>query len=318
VIHERKCVACGSREISIYPARIAPFVASRLWKSQKIPSHLVRCQQCLFTFFNPRFDESENSCLYKDYRGLDYQRERQRYEPFYTKEFNEALGNNSKEIQDRRENISALIKKHVRVADVNCVLDFGGDRGQFIPEEFSAKERFVYDISGIKPMEGITTISDYSLLQNYSFQFVMCCHVLEHISYPLDMLKQILELGDSGTVFYFEVPFESPFDNKPGSGRMSFNGLWPRFKNLAMGSANYCIVHPIWGLRGARYLFPRLWNQILNNQDFWMHEHINLFSTISFENLLRHAGFRPLEIRESNMNIGWPTAGTISCLCRKA
>ncbi len=291
------CVACGSRDVSIFKAHISPFISHRVWKSKPVRAELVKCKQCSLVFYNPRLDESENSLLYRDYRGSEYQKERQKFEDRYTAELNEAIGKNDAEIRIRKQNLLEFIKPYVEFQEVKAVLDFGGDRGQFILDEFTLAKKYVYDISGVQTPSGVQSISDFTSLQKKYFDFVMCCHILEHLSYPLDMLGKIHQLGNKDTLFYFEVPLENPCDRK------SISTFSPNLIGRYLFFSNPLL------LKLSQYLF--------NGPTMGMHEHVNLFSVNSLENLLIHSGFSPVVTKDFMMDLGRAKSRIISCLCKK-
>jgi hypothetical protein len=204
------CVICGSNDLTGYNTYCTPFLAERIWNTVPFPVLLLHCNNCDFIFYSPRPDESELELLYKNYRGPEYQKQREKFEKGYTKELNESTGNNKLEIEERKSIMSCFLAGRFDTGKVKSVLDYGGDRGQFIPDEFNAADRYVYDISNNPLCPGIKRIVDLSESTDKQFDFILCCHVLEHASNPHIIINRIKEFSHKNTKFYFEVPLHSP------------------------------------------------------------------------------------------------------------
>ena len=254
------CIICGSPDLTGYTTVCSPFLAERIWNTGHVRVQLVHCNACGITFYNPRLNDNELERLYKDYRSPGYQRQRERHEPWYTREAN----NTETEIDERTSNISDIFARRCDAGQVRTVLDYGGDRGQFIPGEFAHADRYVYDISNVPLLPGIKRVSDITT----KFDIIMCCHVLEHVSDPHEVIDRIMQFSHSGTKFYFELPADLPLL------------LTPRFINVFFAVVNS---------RAAKLYF-----RIVNRPDgvvfCRMHEHINYFSGKSLEMLLESHG----------------------------
>jgi hypothetical protein len=283
-------VSCGSKRLRKYDAVIAPFIAKRVWDSPTPSANLMFCKDCGMTFFNPRLSDEEMSRLYRDYRGEEYQRVRQQVEPGYTVDDNDMLKSSTTYLDLRKRTIVEFIAKRVDLAKIKTVLDFGGDRGQYFSDDFRESERFVYDISGVELVEGVQR---YDGKQNRTFDMLLCCHVLEHLSYPRLILDRIKMCGDRSTLFYFEVPWEYP------------------------------LVSPHEGLRGKIELFiishPVFYNNYnkIKKYKFKMHEHINYFNEKSLSNLLTMNGFEILALERVALTGDRIGTNVISCLAKK-
>lgn len=294
----KQCIACGSRQLSYCRAYAAPFLLERIGASPSArqPVQLVRCQRCSMVFFNPRLNEREMSLLYRDYRGVQYQRMRQRHEPNYTREFNKGIGSHAKELANRKGNTAEIIRRHAQAEDVRSILDFGGDRGQFIPEDLAPNGKVVFDISGCESLPGITTVPTLEHLQGRKFDLIMCSHVLEHVSKPLDVLETLRTFGHRDTLYYFEVPLESPFD---------------------VADAPWSLRTTAWNLLFRIPFALRLVQDVLRRGRFYMHEHVNLFSINSLQQMLSNNSFIVLEARGCMLDIGWTDTHVGCCLCMK-
>ena len=144
---EQKCLICNSKNTKTYPTKISDFLISRMLQSKdNIDTNLIHCSECGFAYYDYRPSNDEITRLYKDYRDDKYQKVRQSYEPWYTKEINSLIGNNPTECKNRAKNLSYIINKYVDLNNIHNVLDFAGDKGQHIPDIFADKNKYVYDI----------------------------------------------------------------------------------------------------------------------------------------------------------------------------
>lgn len=209
---EKRCLFCGSRNLTMKKARFVPFLEERMFCSDPKETLAVHCKNCDFWFSSYRPDEEEMTRLYSGYRDEHYQKQRQKYEPYYTEEFNFNLGHNAANIVSRKMFLEKLIKKHLIPEKITKVLDYGGDNGQFIPDCFSKAEKFVYEVSNVPTIEGVSNISEEDIIKNCDFDFVMCCHVLEHVPYPAELIKKLCSYCKEAGYIYLEVPYEAiPF-----------------------------------------------------------------------------------------------------------
>ncbi len=148
--------------------------------------------------------DEEIARLYAGYRGDEYYKARHACEPWYTRAANDGIGGDPHEIASRKQNLTAVLGDHAK--SITTVLDYGGDRGQMIPDTLG-RERFVYEISDAPAVDGVQRITQ---LDGRKFDFVMLAHVLEHCSQPKDMLNTLKPLLHERSLLYLEVPFERP------------------------------------------------------------------------------------------------------------
>jgi SAM-dependent methyltransferase len=264
------CIICGSNDLINFITKCSPFLAKRIWDSRPFDVKLVHCKNCDFTFYNPRPDDEELERLYKNYREPEYQKQREKYDKGYTKELNDSIGNDKTEIEERKSNMLSVIKGRFAIKKVRNVLDFGGDRGQFIIDEFDAADRYVYDISGAPLLPTIKRITDIAESDKKKFDFIMCCHVLEHVPDPNELIERIMKFSHKETKFYFELPSQLP-PLMTGVFLMLF------FKFI---SSNGRIFR----------FYAKIRQRSIEDSFFQMHEHINYFSIVSLKRLLESNG----------------------------
>lgn len=207
-----KCIICGNPHLKYYEAEFVPFLKERMFENNEIQTKLIYCPDCGIYYSSYRPTNKEMELLYKNYRDENYLKQRQKYEPDYTAEFNKKLGYSEINKTIKNNYMQSLLSKYADKNKIKTVLDYGGDSGQNIPSFFKESEKFVYDISGVKPIEGVKAIKDVEL-HNKKWDFIMCNHVLEHVSDPLNIINEITDiLADEG-LLYIELPNDIPYIN---------------------------------------------------------------------------------------------------------
>jgi len=219
------CPCCESKNFRKNPSVLMPFIAKRVfgydlvsidesWKLFNFPLGLClsqccscQCQECGFLFLDMRFDDEEMSSLYRNYREDEYTKLRDFYEPGYA-EKNATMQQGIKYKSDIELFLSDL-------GHYKTVLDWGGDDGLNTP--FSSSEKvYIYDISGNDVLGNFISVSENDIKDN-SYDLIICSNVLEHVSYPKNILSEISELMNDNTVLYIEVPYEKLMQNDPES-----------------------------------------------------------------------------------------------------
>ena len=221
----KNCPCCNSTNFAKSPSVLMPFIAKRVfgydlisidksWNLFNFPEGLClsqccscQCKECGFLFLDMRFDDEEMSSLYANYREDEYTIIRDFYEPGYA-EKNKTMQDGIKYKPDIELFLSDL-------GTYNHVLDWGGDDGINTP--FSNAEKvFIYDISGNQVINDFISLSENNI-KKYKYDLIVCSNVLEHVSYPKDILSEITELMNDETILYIEVPFEKLMQNSPNS-----------------------------------------------------------------------------------------------------
>ena len=72
-------------------------------------------------------------------------------------------------------------------------------------------EKFVYEVSGVEPVDGVKSVTDLKVMQ--PVDFIMNCNVLEHIPYPRSLLQEIKHVCHKDTVLFIDVPSERNAEN---------------------------------------------------------------------------------------------------------
>lgn len=255
------CVVCDGPLRRLKQALVAPFLAQRIWNIPPFTVDLVRCDRCTFAFYNPRLDDADLRRLYANYRLEEYLRMRHASEPWYTAKFNFDLAS-PESYQKRRATLAPLLKEHLGDRSIRRVLDHGGDRGDLVAGLLEDAAAFVYDISGIPAAPGVMAVSDPATCNP---DLIINSNVLEHVGYPREIVRSLLEVTDGGLVF-LEVPVEFPTGIARITRRTAQIGLM-------------ALLHPSL----ARFILRPA-------SLYMMHEHINFFTERSLTALVSECG----------------------------
>lgn len=260
-------------------ALVAPFVNHYVYEGKRDPvTDVYECLECGHIFF-VGFDSAAMQRLYDQYRSERYFKARNVFEPWYTREINAGVGE-SPEFRQK------LIADFIGAIPDPDVLDYGGDRGQFIPKEYPG--RYVYEVSGLTPIEGVTAITD---LSSNRFAAILCCNVLEHVTDlvgELELLRRCLR--PAGTL-YIELPSEIPNLSLIGDGHRNWLKLissCPKLTQLLDAASLACRFK--FGLPIPPFGFVKL------------HEHVRFFTAKSIIAACSAAGLEVLRCSESRYN----------------
>ena len=222
-----QCVCCGSTRLASAPAVLMPFIAHRAfgwepvviddsWGLQTIRNGTaysicksMLCGDCGLLFLDIRFSDSELDGLYKDYRGEEYTRLREQYEPGYSRR-NAKLSAGT----GYTAAVEAFLRPYL-TAPIR-VLDWGGDTGKNTPFGREAETLDIFDISAKTTIPGATSVSKAEALSK-RYTLIVCSNVLEHVPYPSDLLLDMRRAMAADTVLYIEVPFEALVRANPGA-----------------------------------------------------------------------------------------------------
>jgi hypothetical protein len=221
--HARRCICCFCERLLRSPAILMPFLAKRIfnhepteitqdWGLRDIPTGLayslcntLECEDCGVLFLDYRFSDDELARLYKDYRGDEYNELRIRFEPNYA-----ASAIHYTVRAQYLDDVEAVLAPYL--PERPTVLDWGGDSGVNSPFRYKAKSLHVYDISGVAVSGEAQSVSREECRQ-HAYDLVACSQVLEHVSYPVDVLKEVTQTLGPQSILYLEVPFEGIFQS---------------------------------------------------------------------------------------------------------
>ena len=161
------------------------------------------CRSCSFIQTAIPFYDDQISRLYLDYRSPSYHQQRTKYEAEYAS-IAASVGYDPVEIRTRTNALMRFLHKHLQTSDIRTVLDYGGSDGRFIPDIPGCK--FVYEISSVEPIPGVTRIKSESELGTYSI--VLLAHVTEHVPHPLKLVQKLRAYVEPRGYLYIETPQE--------------------------------------------------------------------------------------------------------------
>lgn len=280
-----KCPVCNNNNLKIIHTEAAPFMAERMFSVKHLPVDLILCNKCTFAWYSLRPTEEMNANFYKGYRNYDYQAQRQKHEPWYTKEINNTIGKSKVEAQNRSNNLSCILQEYTNLKKFKTVLDYGGDKGQHIPPVLDKAKKYVFDLSGSKPQAGVTALKTQAEANKNKYDFIMCSHLLEHVHNPNAVVSNLKRLLNKNGVLYLELPYEFPFTwANPAKIKFDIKTLLYKL-----------------GLRKKPVFYP-------------MHEHINYFTPAAIKYLLEKEGFKIIYLKRKKLDFGWTKAQIISAL----
>jgi 2-polyprenyl-3-methyl-5-hydroxy-6-metoxy-1,4-benzoquinol methylase len=179
-------------------------VLSRILKFSGARTRIRVCKTCYFVGPEADYDISgQLNNLYLDYRSERYNIERAHFEPNYRNISNLISSDNV--ISQRNENLNSILKANIDVDQIKNVIDWGGGKGEYIPEVLQNKKIWLLDISN-EPTIKETYIRVSSPPTEIQFDYVQVCHVLEHVASPFQFMSIVLKHVRPGGYVYIEVP----------------------------------------------------------------------------------------------------------------
>lgn len=168
--------------------------------------HLVRslyfCTSCTFVFQNPTYTEQELQSLYNS-NGVQ------------SAEYYKAAGRSTDQLWDsprarqNNEFRKAFYSAVIRSLGAGSVLDYGGGDGRNVTHpRLQNTIRYVYDFAEDKEYycDGVIPLKSLGNLRNVDF--ILCTHVLEHLSDPLATFNTFRGMIAARGHLLIEVPFD--------------------------------------------------------------------------------------------------------------
>ena len=100
------------------------------------------------------------------------------------------------------------------------MLDWGGGNGLNSPFLGRAAILHVHDISAVPCVAGTEPARPAEFGKRH-YDLLACSEVLEHVPYPLELLKAMLPAAGTQTLLYLEVPHEALVREFPGSRELA-------------------------------------------------------------------------------------------------
>lgn len=282
------CPACESKRIVPYCfAAVSPWVLELARNAAQSIVEICECLHCNTIFTSSTFPDVVLGALYRDYRGSEYQKIRQSWEPGYTIDLNSALNGDESWMQTRQSDILASLNKAgVNIEDIEVCVDFGGGHGGVMP---NFPKKYVFEENKqVKDSDTVQVLTIWESVKELKPDLVMCCGVLEHVNYPVELIK-LIQSSDA-KYFYFEVPAGTPAKRVGLFSKPVFLKLIQ--KNKPMWRFIQKTERSIGRNRTRRY-FP-----------FRISEHLQFFSEKGLQALLENSGFKVLYIGTQDHNSG--------------
>jgi SAM-dependent methyltransferase len=223
----QRCICCNGVELGRSPAVVMPFVAKRVFGHDPVEitsewglrdlrpgmaytvCNSLQCRDCGVLFLDYRFSNEQMAALYDGYRDAAYTRQRDAFEPGYAAVAAHYHG---------REAYIADVEKWLEsyLPSAPKVMDWGGSSGINSPFLGRAELLHVHDISNVELVDGVQRVDPESAAGR-KYDLVVCSQVLEHVSYPLEVIGQIRPVLGPETLLYIEVPYEALMRENEGS-----------------------------------------------------------------------------------------------------
>lgn len=291
----KTCPICGNTEVKYTKTKISDFIRARI-ECDDIDISLVHCTKCSFAFYDYRFSPEEEKKLYNLYRDNNYQKQREKYECWYTEKVNTALNNDKKYLREQQKIIAKILKDNGYNYFENA-LDFGGNKGATFIERWGTKNKYSFDISQSEVLPNITKVNNIEELFTLKLDFVMCNMTFEHLANPTEIIDIFTRIGDKNTVFYVEVPSEFPFN---------FN-KFSIFNNISL------LFNPNFN----KWRLFKYYLKTKNEPFFTMKEHINFYTQKSLKTLVNNFNFRIIDVQENYENAALGKCKVLSILFTK-
>jgi SAM-dependent methyltransferase len=219
MISTSHCVLCNTSSTEVFTTKMSGFVMERMTNSVVLDNLIIGgiwCRHCSFIHTEYRFSPEEEARYYHEYmqeKPSDPKNIRQYGDYVFHRQRNEGpdwmpwiqVYQSDAYLSMRKDIMHKCFNQYgVGLSSIATVLDYGGDRGQYIPDEIQTK--YVLEVENRTPVTGVTAITSVSDIE--PVDMVMCCHTLEHVSYPMDLVRDMKRYLKPGGLIYIEVPDE--------------------------------------------------------------------------------------------------------------
>lgn len=203
-----KCIVCGNQELTEFRGEIEAVLKDRMFNDFDAKSKFLYCPQCHISFSEARPEDHEASRYYQNYMREEFLEHRKKYEGDSISQYQEWLETEApKGSALKKKIVGEILEKNINLEKIENVLDYGGSDGFMIPDNLASTKRYVYEIDNIEPIAGVTKVGKNEL-NSKKWDLILCTEVLEHVSYPMKIIKELLELLHEGGYLYLDVPYE--------------------------------------------------------------------------------------------------------------
>ena len=215
-----KCLLCSSDKLTKQTTLTSLFLSKRAWGGSIEWSDTNRCLKCGFIFHGRGLTSQEIENYYTNYRDQKYFFDRNLYEFFYTRKVHNNLESQMGCEARKLALVTYLRGKNPSIFNTEknySILDYGGGSGRFISR--LPGKKFVFDISGEKPLPEIKQLS-VSSLETMKFDLIICAQMLEHATDPKKTTEYLFNFLKPGGSLYIEVPYNETWTDYSWSGVM--------------------------------------------------------------------------------------------------
>ena len=250
-------------------------------------SYLLKCDDCGLTYFSASFSDGELTRMYFGYRDSEYQKRRARFEPWYSKKINDAIGHSADVIKLRLEHLENLLSDALtrgprEISSPTRVLDVGGDSGQFIPRIDSIIEKAVLEVSGVRPVEGAHVFTSWDEVDKFSPDMIMMCHILEHTENSRENVENASRALKPGGLLYIEIPLDGPIN----IGRIFSTRLYMKYTKILCRIPPLFVAADLLSVLSRRFLGRPVPGSVIKQN-----EHINFFDGATIASVVETLGF---------------------------
>jgi len=284
------CRWCGSNNL-----RTVAMGAKARWilenpRSRSL-SNLIKCDDCSLVYFDSSFSEYELAQMYNGYRNSEYLRRRRKYEPWYTKRINDAIGHSTEVLQLRRQHLEGVLNQALKsggtkLSSPTRVLDVGGDEGQFIPDIETIMTKAVLEVSGARPVEGAQVLETWDEAIHFKPDMIMMCHVLEHIENARENVENAARALEQGGFLYVEIPLDRPVK----ISRLFSTRAYARYTQLLCRIPVLFVLADLLSLVSRRFVGKPIPGAVIKQN-----EHINFFDGVTITNVVEALGFELIQ-----------------------
>ena len=255
-------------------------------RSQTV-SNLIKCDGCTLTNFDAVSSEYELTQMYSGYRNSEYLRRRRKYEPWYTKPINDAIGHSAEVLQLRRQHLESVLNEALKSGELGLVsptrvLDLVGDEGQFIPDIETITIKAVLEVSGARPVKGAQVSETWNEAIDFKPDMIMMCHVLEHIENARENVKNAARALDQGGFLYIEIPLDRPVN----IAQLFSTRVCARYVKLLCHIPMLFVLADLLSLVSRRFVGRPIPGALIRQN-----EHINFFDGLTITNVVVSLGF---------------------------
>jgi len=188
------CPICNGLPHQTKNAGVAPFLQRHAGvTATKTKSHF--CNSCNFVWHELGLTENQAACLYKEYRGEEYNLTRSKLEKEYKVIAQSFEDLTSDHYRERAGELDAIFRNYK--GEVKNTLDYGGD-ALFSNWLFPFAQNDFFDLS-----HGTSEST-----QDGKYDVIFMFHLLEHVNYPLVDIAAAYKLLRPGGLLITEVPRE--------------------------------------------------------------------------------------------------------------